>query len=146
MNIAFSRLFSISASVIGLSVLLAPNVSSGQGIAAAMGKAEYTRSCASCHGPEGAGNGPMADQLTTPPANLQMLGNKYSISQWYEVIDGRKTFRAHGTSDMPIWGDAYAGIAKEMGGKEKAPSQVEIEQDINGRILSLIYYLQTIQK
>lgn len=146
MNKTFSSLFPMTASVVGLSVLLAPNVSSGQGIAAAMGKAEYMRSCASCHGPEGAGNGPMADQLTTPPANLQMLGDKYSSSEWYAIIDGRNTPRAHGTSDMPVWGDAYAGIAKEMGGKERDPTQVEIEQDINGRILSLIYYLQSIQK
>src|SRR4029079_12591429 len=42
----------------------------------ASGKATYTQHCAVCHGTEGKGNGPAADALKTPPADLTMLSKK----------------------------------------------------------------------
>ena len=45
----------------------------------------------------------------TPPANLRKLGDKYGMPlpahRIAELIDGRDTVRAHGTHEMPVWGE-----------------------------------------
>jgi mono/diheme cytochrome c family protein len=38
----------------------------------AAGRATYDRLCATCHGPEGQGNGPASDQFGTFPADFQV--------------------------------------------------------------------------
>jgi mono/diheme cytochrome c family protein len=64
------------------------------------GKAEYHSSCASCHGIDGKGNGPVSADLKVPPSDLTVLAKKnngafpfYSV---HEIIDGRKAVIAHG--------------------------------------------------
>jgi hypothetical protein len=58
------------------------------------------RSCASCHGVDGKGNGPVAKTLKQPPADLTKLSenNKgvFPISRVYGVIDGRIQVIVHG--------------------------------------------------
>ena len=75
------------------------------------GKAEYQSSCAPCHGKDGKGNGSVSTGLKVPPAALTVLAKKnngvFPFNSVYEIIDGRKTVIAHGTRDMPIWGDRY---------------------------------------
>ena len=39
----------------------------------------FVRYCASCHGTDGTGDGPVAKTLVTPPANLRKLGDKYGM-------------------------------------------------------------------
>jgi mono/diheme cytochrome c family protein len=39
----------------------------------AQGRAIYLHYCATCHGPTGEGNGPVARDLKTPPTNLRLL-------------------------------------------------------------------------
>jgi len=41
------------------------------------GHALYLQYCSSCHGLTGEGDGPMARILTTPPANLRLLSDRY---------------------------------------------------------------------
>ena len=76
------------------------------------GKAEYHSSCASCHGIDGKGNGPVGADLKVPPSDLTVLARKnngvFPFNSVYEIIDGRKAVIAHGTRDMPIWGDRCA--------------------------------------
>ncbi|MGN8545065.1 c-type cytochrome [Bradyrhizobium sp. 13971] len=73
-----------------------------------VGKAEFQASCASCHGVDGKGKGPVAGQLKVPPADLTALAKNnngvFPITAVYEAIDGRRTISAHGTHEMPIWG------------------------------------------
>ena len=38
-----------------------------------IGKSEFQSSCASCHGTDGKGNGPVSGQLKVPPSDLTML-------------------------------------------------------------------------
>ena len=68
--------------------------------------------CATCHGRDGKGNGPVSAALRVPPPDLTVLAKKnngvFPFSSVYEIIDGRKAVIAHGTRDMPIWGDRYA--------------------------------------
>lgn len=72
------------------------------------GAAEYKARCASCHGESGAGDGPAAPALRSKPPDLRLL-TKTNDGVFPEkvletVIDGRKTVRAHGNFEMPVWG------------------------------------------
>jgi mono/diheme cytochrome c family protein len=82
---------------------------------AARGQVIYTRYCGACHGREGHGDGPVAAGLTRKPADLTLLASKNGGSFPYEkvarTIDGRETTRAHGTPDMPVWGEVFAKTA-----------------------------------
>jgi mono/diheme cytochrome c family protein len=69
----------------------------------------YRVYCASCHGPSGAGDGPVASLLRTPPPDLRAIaraaGGAFPRDRIIASIDGRTLVRAHGTRDMPVWGD-----------------------------------------
>jgi hypothetical protein len=74
-----------------------------------------------------------------PPANLRMLGDKYGMPlpahRIAELIDGRDTARAHGSHEMPVWGEKLY----EMGQGERG------EYGIGEVIGKIIAYLDTIQ-
>jgi mono/diheme cytochrome c family protein len=84
---------------------------------AVSGKILYERHCASCHGPEGRGDGPAAEALAPRPSDLTRLqarlGGAYSLDQIMRAIDGRRTVRAHGTSAMPVWGQLFEESLKD---------------------------------
>ncbi len=105
----------------------------------AEGHKYFVRYCASCHGTEALGDGPVAKSLATPPANLRKLGDKYGMPlpahRIAELIDGRDTARAHGSHEMPVWGEKFY----ELGHGEKG------EAGISDVIAKLIAYLNTIQ-
>jgi len=42
----------------------------------AAGRADFARYCAECHGPEGRGDGPMAERLHPRPANLRVIARR----------------------------------------------------------------------
>jgi mono/diheme cytochrome c family protein len=75
------------------------------------GRDTFLRYCASCHGPEGRGDGPLAASLTTAPADLTQLakraGGRFDERATLETIDGRRAVAAHGTRDMPVWGAVF---------------------------------------
>ena len=62
------------------------------------------------------GDGPVAKSLATPPANLRKLGDKYGMPlpahRIAELIDGRDTARAHGSHEMPVWGEKFYEIGQ----------------------------------
>lgn len=140
-------------SILGLSISVAVLLCMSTGVRAAeedftisFGKSEFAKRCAVCHGPNGAGDGPLAELLTQPPPDLtkisQRNNGKFPILDIYQSIDGRRGVRAHGTMDMPIWGNYYRGDAEE---KVRSPHDVNYEEIVHGRILALVYYLQSIQ-
>jgi len=115
---------------------------------AELGKREYMRSCASCHGVTGKGDGPIGKSLTKPPADLTKLSenNKgmFPVSRVYAVIDGRIQIMIHGPRDMPVWGDTYTrGLTDRLPqgfmSKDLADALVRV------RILVLVEYLSTLQ-
>ena len=113
----------------------------------AAGEAVYQTLCANCHGRAGTGNGPIAEVLTVKPADLTQLakqnGGKFPFDEVYQVIDGRAMPPGHGTSQMPIWGNYFTEKGQFIG----SMLGDEFAQDyVRGRILSLVYYLQSIQK
>ena len=83
--------------------------------AAAKGKVIYQRYCASCHGSEARGNGPLAPDLRVPPSDLTRLAEKnkgrFPFDLVARSIDGRQTTRGHGTPDMPVWGEIFPKTA-----------------------------------
>ncbi len=110
-----------------------------------LGKGEYETNCAVCHGSEGQGDGPLAQFLTVPPANLTELAKtnngQFPFSEVYQTIAGDPDIRAHGGAAMPVWGDYFEAQAF-VGGALDAEAAEYIAR---GRILSVVYYLQAIQ-
>jgi hypothetical protein len=119
-----------------------------------IGADEYKMSCLSCHGVGGHGDGPLAKYLTVKPTDLTLLaennGGQYPnvkagtfpFFHVYQVIDGRTVVGAHGDRAMPVWGSRYAaempsGVSRYAG---------EYEKVIRGRILELVYFIQSIQQ
>jgi len=80
--------------------------------AAAKGKIIYERYCASCHGRSARGDGVLAADLKVPPADLTQLaarnGGSFPFAAVARAIDGRQGTRAHGTPDMPVWGEIFS--------------------------------------
>jgi mono/diheme cytochrome c family protein len=82
------------------------------------GEALYRRYCASCHGPNGRGDGPLAETLKRPPADLTELakrdGGRLDEPKLLSFIDGRRYVKEHGPRDMPVWGDVFDQELKGM--------------------------------
>jgi mono/diheme cytochrome c family protein len=70
--------------------------------------------CAVCHGKTGVGNGPAAKSLTKAPADLTKLAanNKgvYPEVHVKRFIEGLDEVPAHGSRDMPMWGDLFNSL------------------------------------
>ena len=72
--------------------------------------------CATCHGRDGKGNGPVAAALKVPPPDLTRLardnGGAFPRQRVETFVndEGRVLVPAHGTSDMPIWGPIFRAL------------------------------------
>lgn len=112
-----------------------------------IGKQEFIRSCAACHGESGRGDGLVAELLLVKPPDLTSIskrqGGKFPAPWVYRIIDGRNDLRPHGSKEMPIWGDRYR--ADTLRGLP-LPLNVSADAVIHGRILSLVFYLDLIQE
>ena len=126
----------------------------GPGDSVKFGKQIYMDKCSSCHGADARGNGPVAEWLSLKPTNLRLLakenGGQYPFGHVYAVVEGRakssgdgphERIRGHGTRDMPIWGKHFKDDAAQTAG-----SEAHMQEVVHGRILGLVYYLQTIQE
>ena len=113
-----------------------------------IGEAEYMNSCAQCHGPAGKGDGVIAGFLTTQAPDLTMLqksnGGVFPVSSVYAIIDGSKAAGAHGSTEMPSWGQRYSAKAPRALGWEYSPGDAEVF--VRGRILALVEYIATLQE
>jgi mono/diheme cytochrome c family protein len=94
--------------------------------------------CAPCHGADGAGTGPAASALKKAPANLTLLSQKHNGKfprmEVQQFIKGDNAPAAHGSRDMPMWGD----VLKSLGtGQEPV---VEL------RVRNLTDYVESLQK
>lgn len=125
----------------GLLWLWAGNSLAQEQEVSAAGKIVYNQYCAVCHGREAKGDGVAASLLTVKPANLTQIAKKnegeFPFWKVYGIIDGREDVKAHGTRDMPIWGEEF---------RRQASSSPTAASEARGRILELVYYLQSIQE
>jgi mono/diheme cytochrome c family protein len=105
------------------------------------GKQMFTDYCAPCHGKEGAGNGPAASAMKKTPANLAVLaknnGGKYPAAHVAAVLRFGDERPAHGSKEMPVWGQLFQSLNWSSGSKE-----MEAQQRIN-RLNSYLESLQT---
>ncbi len=103
------------------------------------GRAHYVRYCASCHGEDGTGNGLVAEALKTPPTDMTQIrseaGGGFPVYDLTDVIRGIKDVRAHGTREMPVWGNIWGPDS----GRDESDELVE------ARINELIEYIRSIQ-
>jgi len=108
------------------------------------GKREYDSNCANCHGVEGKGHGPYNQFLQRSAPDLTQLaknnGGVFPLSRVYEVIDGAGA--AHGSRDMPIWGQDY----KVRAGEYYMEIPYDPEVYVRTRILALVEYIDRLQQ
>jgi hypothetical protein len=98
--------------------------------------------CAVCHGESAMGDGPLADLLNISTPGLLDLARAndgvFPFEAVLNTIDGRDGIRAHG-SPMPVWGERFQASATSQRGETA-------DMVARGRMLSLVYYLQSIQQ
>jgi hypothetical protein len=94
-----------------------------------MGRATYRSYCATCHGKKGKGDGPLAKHLRIPPTDVTTISQrndgKFPFDKMVKIIDGRQAVRAHGSPDMPVWGDVFL---KSGSGGGELEAQAKISQ------------------
>ncbi len=92
--------------------------------------------CASCHGKDGKGNGPVAPTLkaTVPDLTIITVSNdgNFPVARMKRIIMGEGMIASHGSREMPVWGPIFH----------------QIEEDVdrgNVRVENLVMYLESIQ-
>ena len=110
------------------------------------GRVEYQMACAQCHGDDGHGDGPLAQLMSIETPDLTKLsersGGTFPFRNTLLLIDGRDV-RAHG-GDMPLWGERFTALAYLENPEAGAPDTPDLVAQ--GRLLSLVTYLETIQE
>jgi mono/diheme cytochrome c family protein len=102
------------------------------------GSSVYRTYCASCHGADAKGDGPLAEHLRFRPPDLTLIAKRnagtYPADKVYRIIDGRNPVKGHGGPEMPVWGDAFKNVTE--GYKE---------DDVKVKIDALVDHLRSIQ-
>lgn len=133
-----------SVVVAGLPLLLGGAAAWVLGQSAEVGQAQrgerlYRIHCASCHGTDGRGEGPMREVLTRLPTDLTRLdaaGNLW-VESARDVLTGASArwCGVHGRREMPVWGVSFVDRGRVAGQRE------EVEAEID----SLLEFLREIQ-
>jgi len=92
--------------------------------------------CASCHGKDGKGSGPVAPTLKATVPDLTLISKKnggtFPVERMRRIIIGEGMIATHGSREMPVWGPIF--------------HQVEADVDRgNVRLENLVKYLESIQ-
>jgi mono/diheme cytochrome c family protein len=103
------------------------------------GRAAYLKYCSACHGTNGQGDGVVSGAMRPKPTDLTQLkkmnGGKFPSMRVRDIIDGRKPIPAHGSSEMPVWGELF--------GEQKAAAQPNAH--IRAQVQLITDYLASIQ-
>jgi len=98
----------------------------------------FATHCASCHGDDGEGGGPVAAVMTITVPNLRTLsmrnGGTFPADAAAAYIDGREQRASHGSRTMPIWGDFLQAENAADGGNSERP-----------RIAALVAFIERLQ-
>jgi hypothetical protein len=102
------------------------------------GRVSYRFYCRTCHGESAEGDGPIAEQLRSLPADLTMLSQRnrgdFPTERIRQILEGQIEVKGHGSGDMPVWGDAFLKADESRTG-----------ETVEDRILALTHYLWSIQ-
>lgn len=106
-------------------------------ITPASGREMFVAYCASCHGNDGKGNGPVASALKDGVPDLAQLSakNKGSFPEDHviSIIQGRTVTPAHGSMEMPVWGPVFLNLDNQ--------SEAVVQQ----RARNLAKYIESLQ-
>ena len=136
------KLACMLAAVTALAMATPSRVSAQQTSEAILGGSDggsiFRTYCASCHGTEAKGDGPLADNLRIRPPDLTLLAKRnkgaFDADIVHRIIDGRQAVKGHGGPDMPVWGDAFKRSGE--GFSEKA---------VKARIDAIVEHLKSVQ-
>ena len=107
----------------------------------------FRQYCASCHGVDGTGDGPVAPSLKTKPPDLTVLsknsGGVFPGQEVQDFIDGTTPVVAHGPQQMPVWGYPAKLPPDRLRGTFK-PEFTPVE--VEARIKLIVDYVKSIQK
>lgn len=145
-----------SLALLGATALALFAATAAQAQQTEIGKTEFRLRCAACHGPTGLGDGAVGQLLKVPPPDLTRIaernGGNFPFKKLYDIINGREALAAHGTREMPIWGDIYRSDHMPIRQQEKpipkdaTEAQIDApERAVEAHILALVYYLGTLQ-
>jgi mono/diheme cytochrome c family protein len=80
----------------------------------ASGPEMFANYCASCHGKEGRGDGPVVAALKKAPPDLTIISARnngaFPELQVLHAISGEAGIPAHGSLDMPVWGEVFRSL------------------------------------
>lgn len=129
-------------SILTAAILASAGLAATATFAEESGQRLYQDGCATCHGAAAMGEGPLAEFMSVRVPNLQELSKNndgvFPMLDVIQIIDGRTGVRAHG-SGMPVWGSQFKAEVLEDAGIYGS------EIYARGKILSLAYYLESIQ-
>jgi len=115
------------------------------GFMAAKGRVTYRVYCASCHGSMAKGDGSVAKYLKVVPSDLTQIrarhDGEFPSEDIAATIDGRNAVKAHGSREMPVWGDVFQSPLSET---ERGPAE-EGEERAKRKIDELVLFLESIQ-
>jgi mono/diheme cytochrome c family protein len=107
-----------------------------------LGAETYAGACASCHGPEATGDGPMAEYLAIDTPDLTAIsarnGGTFPWLRVVHIIDGRTGLRGHGGM-MPVFGAIFTGDTAVEDARDGTPVIT------SARVLAVVDYLAAIQ-
>jgi mono/diheme cytochrome c family protein len=96
----------------------------------------YREYCASCHGKDGKGNGPVAVALKATVPDLTVIakinGGTFPVAKVRRIILGEGMIASHGSREMPVWGPIFHQVEADL---DRGPVRVE----------NLVKYLESIQ-
>lgn len=100
----------------------------------------YQHYCATCHGIDATGRGPMAGVLLIQPTDLTGLAKegRFPTARVFARIDGRDPLVSHG-SPMPVYGPYFEGQDTSIKTEEGQPILT------SQPIVDLVAYLKTLQ-
>ena len=105
------------------------------------GEEIFDRFCASCHGAQARGDGPVSRSLNVAVPDLTTIAVRYGefpVGLIRDVIDGRGIDKlAHGTREMPVWG--YEFWIEEGG-------DVNAQKAVTNAINKLVEHLRSVQR
>jgi mono/diheme cytochrome c family protein len=96
--------------------------------------------CASCHGRDGRGRGPVVPALTVPPPDLTSLAARHggmfptAFVEAFVTGNGTPMVPAHGSKDMPVWGPIFLALDPA----HPTANRVRVE--------NIVSYIESIQK
>lgn len=97
--------------------------------------------CASCHGEDARGNGPVAEFINVKVPDLTRIsaahGGNFPADEVFRVIDGQAEVHAHGTRHMPVWGYEFFG---QQADDERA------HREATEKVEALVNYVRKLQK